>query len=188
MSKHKLIPAQHLKGQVQRLMMSALDFRHALSAATFLLEEVDWGDVRCSQEDRRRFKCYETSMVVSYGRPFSTARGIAAPLSWKQLGKEFSMSVEEKSLHEMLIKARNRTYAHSDVDHSDITASILRSKVGDGRAFDFLSVQGGEQLLFDQAQVLAIHGFLWKVRHYVDMAVQHHPAARDALPVRVIDL
>lgn len=188
MSKPKLTPEQRLQGQHHRLMMSALDFRHALSAATFLMEDVNWEIGRCTQEDRRRFKCYETSMVVSYARPFSTARGMAAPFSWKQLGRVFAMSAEENSLHEMLIDARNRTYAHSDGDHSDITASIWRSDLGKGRTFDFLSVEGGELLLFDQAQVQAIHTFLWKVRHHVDEAVQHHPAPRDALPVHLIDV
>lgn len=188
MSKPKLTPEQHLKGQLHRLMMSALDFRHALSAATFLMEDVDWKIGRGTQEDRRRFKCYETSMVVSYARPFSTARGMAAPFSWKQLGREFTMAAEEQILHEMLIDARNRTYAHSDGDHSDITALIWRSDLGGGRTFDFLSVNGGELLLFDEAQVQSIHTFIWKVRHYVDKAVQNHPAPRDALPVFPIDV
>lgn len=98
------------------------------------------------------------------------------------------MSAEENGLHEMLIDARNRTYAHSDGDHSDITASIWRSDLGKGRAFDFLSVEGGELLLFDQAQLQAIHTFLWKLRLHVDKAVQHHPAPRDALPVLLIDV
>ncbi|WP_439486611.1 hypothetical protein [Blastomonas fulva] len=175
-------------GQRHRLMMSALDFRHALSAATFLMEDVDWKGGRSTQEGRRRLKCYETSMVVSYARPFSTARGMAAPFSWKQLGREYAMSTEEKSLHEMLIDARNRIYAHSDGDRSDITASIWRSNFGHGRTFDFLSVEGGEMLLFEEAHVQAIHTFLWKVRHHIDEAVQHHPAPRDALPVRLIDI
>ena len=188
MSKPKLTPEQYQRGQLRRLMMSALDFRHALSAATFLMEDVDWELGRYTQEDRRRFKCYETSMVVSYGRPFSTARGMAASFSWKQLGREFAMSADEKILHKMLIDARNRIYAHSDDDHSDITASIWRSDLGEGRTFDFLSIEGGERLLFDQGQVQAIHTFLWKVRHYVDKAVQHHPAPRDALPILPIEL
>lgn len=188
MSKPQLTPEQHLKGQHHRLMMSALDFRHALSAATFLMQDVDWENGRSTQEDRRRFKCYETSMVVSYARPFSTARGSAAPFSWKLLRQVFPMSAEENSLHEMLIDARNRTFAHSDSDHSDITASIWRTDLGEGRTFDFLSVEGGELLVFNQAQVQAIHAFLWKVRHHVDEAVQQHPAPRDALPVHLIKL
>lgn len=188
MSKPKLTPEQYLKGQQHRLMMSSLDFRHALSAATFLLEDVDWEIGRCTQEDRRRFKCYETSMVVSYGRPFSHARGMAASFSWKQLGRDFAMSVEEKILHEMLIDARNRIYAHSDSDRSDITASIWRSDLGEGKTFDFLSIEGGELLLFDQTQVQAMHTFLWRIRYHVDKAVQHHPAARDALPILPIDV
>lgn len=98
------------------------------------------------------------------------------------------MSAEEKILHNMLIDARNRNYAHSDGDHSDIRASIWRSDLGEGRTFDFLSIEGGELLLFDQAQVQAIHTFLWKVRHHVDKAVQQHPAPRDELPILPIDV
>ncbi|WP_079731666.1 hypothetical protein [Novosphingobium mathurense] len=110
MSKPRHSPESHLKFQHDRLMMSALDFRHALSAATFLLEEVEWEGGRFSKEEQRRFKCYETSMVVSYGPPFSSARCKSAPFCWRQLGGEF----------------------------------------------------------------------VWKVRHRVDEAMQHHPAPRDA--------
>ncbi|MEW9855169.1 hypothetical protein [Novosphingobium sp. M1R2S20] len=96
------------------------------------------------------------------------------------------MSAEEKILHKMLIDARDRTYAHSDGDHSDITGSIWRSDLGEGRT-SILSMEGGELLLFDQGQVQAIHTFPWKVRHHVDKAVQHYPAPRDALPILTID-
>ncbi|GFE77833.1 hypothetical protein NTCA1_54820 [Novosphingobium sp. TCA1] len=127
-------------------------------------------------------------MVVAYARPFSSARGKAAPFSWKLLGAGFTLEPSERALHSRLIDSRNRLHAHSDDEHSDITGEILRSDLGDGRSFDFLSVFGGEWLFFDGGEVEAIHTFLWKVRSHVDKAVQNHPAPRDAFPVRKIDL
>ena len=69
----------NMRERLLRLMMSALDFRHSLSAATFLLEDCDW--LKSYQtKDIRRFRCYETTMVVAYGRPLHM-RGDAPRLS-----------------------------------------------------------------------------------------------------------
>lgn len=54
--------------KLNRLMLSGRDFQQALSAATFLYEEMD--DAR-GLPALRRLRCFETNMVVSYARPFS---------------------------------------------------------------------------------------------------------------------
>jgi hypothetical protein len=52
------------------------DFQQALSAATFLLEEVDHS-TKYPLAEIRRFRCYETAMVIAYARPFSKRKGIS---------------------------------------------------------------------------------------------------------------
>ena len=176
------IPAgQKLVGQLMRLMMSAIDFRHALSAATFLLEEGDWSKTY-NTEQMRRFKCYETTMVVAYARPFTQSRGHAAPFSWKLVRPSFLLESSEAKLHIRLLDHRNKLHAHSDSDATKIRPEIWRSDLPDGSSFDFLAISGGEQLVFEQGEVEAIHRFLWKIRHHVDLAVQSHPAPRDGIP------
>ncbi len=112
-----------LVGQLMRLMMSAIDFRHALSAATFLCEEVDWSESYRTNEIRR-FKCYETTMVVAYARPFTQARGHAGPFSWKLIKPGFKLESSEAKLHEKLLQHRNKLHAHSDSDATDIRPEI----------------------------------------------------------------
>ena len=181
------IKQKAMRGQLQRLMMSALDFRHALSAATFILEECDWSKFYAN-EDLRRFKCYETTMVVAYARPFTTARGHGAPFSWKLIKPDFEIKDSEKAIHERLCECRNQLHAHSDGAASLVHPEIWRTPLPGGRTFDFLSISGGEQLVFDQGEVKAIHKFLWKVRHHVDNAVQAHAAERDDFPVIIKDV
>lgn len=54
----------------RRLLLSLRDISHAASAATFIREDIDF-DKSYGRADLRRFMCYETTLVVSYARPFS---------------------------------------------------------------------------------------------------------------------
>ena len=51
--------------KLSRLMISGHDFQQALSATTYLLEEVD-GSVNSGLAELRRFRCCETTMVIAY--------------------------------------------------------------------------------------------------------------------------
>jgi hypothetical protein len=178
---------EKLREQLLRLIMSRLDIGHALSAATFLLEECDWTK-RHGIETMRRFKCYETTMVVAYGRPFAQSRGHTTPLRWSLLGHEFKLEPEEKALHARMMDFRNRLHAHSDGDFTRIVLEIWRTPLPDGRSFDYLAANGGETLNFEEHELSAIHIFLWKVRHHLDTAIQEHPAPRDGIPINIKDI
>lgn len=147
MQKGASIETAKLSEQLTRLMLSSIDFRHALSAATFLLEECDW-DARYRNEELRRFKCYETTLVVTYSRPFSRSRGRSAPFRWALLGKAFELLPEEKVLHDKMIELRNKLHAHSDDDFTSIEPQIWRTKLPNGANHDFRAILGGEQLYF----------------------------------------
>jgi hypothetical protein len=185
MNKPKSTPADKLHGQRLRLMMSGLDFRHALSAATFLAEECKW-ESRCSYADLRKFKCYETTLVVAYGRPFAHSRSHEPPFRWNLLGPAFTLQPDEAALHAKMLEFRNKLYAHSDGDVTRITPEIWRFSIRERETWDFLASQGGEALNFEEEEVHAIHTFLWKVRHHIDEAIQAHPAPRDGIPVRIM--
>lgn len=177
----------NMRERLLRLMMSALDFRHSFSAATFLLEDCDWTK-RYQTKELRRFRCYETTMVVAYGRPFARAKGGTAPFSWKQIKPGFQINPGELAIHDKLVEYRNKLHAHSDGDFTQIKPEIWRSKLPNGSDHDFLAILGGESLVFTESEVQAIHTFLWKVRHHVDLAVQSHQAPRDGIPVVIANL
>lgn len=179
--------AASMRAQLLRLMMSALDFRHALSAATFLLEDCDWSQ-KYRTSDLRRLRCYETTMVVAYGRPFAESRGHGAPFAWKHIKPGFELEPHEAVLHEKLMECRNKLHAHSDGDFTKIVPQIWRTEIDPGSIFDFLAILGGENLVFGEDEIAAIHTFLWKIRHHVDRAIQDHPAPRDGIPIVITDV
>ena len=185
MSKSKSTREEKEHQQLMRLAMSARDFRHALSAATFLTEECDWIK-SYSNAERRKFRCYETTMVVAYGRPFVQSRGqVAPPFNWNMV-PELELGPDERRLHEQLLTYRNKLHAHSDSDFTNMGLEIWRTPLSDGEFHDFLAVRGGESLNFEENEVDQIHRMLWKIRHHVDTALQAHPASRDGLPVIAI--
>ena len=62
----------------------------------------------------RRFRCYETTMIVAYARPFLDSRGKIPQLSFKMAGAK--LTDEQKGLHRRLLTVRNKVIAHSDTD------------------------------------------------------------------------
>lgn len=100
--------------RLRRMLLSQRDFSIASSAATFLLEDVD-EDLRYNLADLRRFRCYETAMVVAYARPFSMAKGAVHPLKKRDVG--LSGKHPFNPMHERLISYRNTIFGHSDADH-----------------------------------------------------------------------
>ena len=80
---------QHAERRRRRLLYSLNDLQQALSACSFLYECDEQGTY--SKSELRRFRCYETTLVVAYGRPFSQplAGGIP-PLSTKMIGLKLS--------------------------------------------------------------------------------------------------
>lgn len=59
---------------LKRLIIAHGDLQLALSAIIFLGEEVD-EHARYSKVELRRFKCFETTFVVAYGRAFTNSNG-----------------------------------------------------------------------------------------------------------------
>jgi hypothetical protein len=93
--------------RLQRLMISIQDFQIAGSAATFLLEDVD-ETAGYPLAELRRFRCYETTMVIAYARPFSMARGAVMPLIIMTLprfdeGMRFTYAEVERILEKLRV-------------------------------------------------------------------------------------
>jgi hypothetical protein len=100
----------HAERRRIRLLYSLGDFQLALSACQFLYE--------CDPQSRynkielRRFRCFETTLIIAYSRPFSQSEGSVPPLTLKMAKAKFTE--QEKALHRRLIRMRNKVIAHSD--------------------------------------------------------------------------
>lgn len=105
-----------------RMLISNQDFSQAFSAATFLLEEVN-EEKKYELADLRKFRCYETSLIISYARPFSQSRGQVKKLRFEDI--ETSLSKNEIRIHEKIIWLRNKLYGHSDAEFVDFQSLMI---------------------------------------------------------------
>ena len=98
-----------------RVIYSSWDFQQALSALTFLWEECDF-DEQYSSVQLRKFRCFETTAIVSFSRPFKVGRGRKA-LDLSAIG--FQFSEEEESLKDKLLRLRDKIVSHSDEEEME---------------------------------------------------------------------
>tara|TARA_R110002049_G_scaffold35531_7_gene114644 strand:+ start:3285 stop:3827 length:543 start_codon:yes stop_codon:yes gene_type:complete len=93
-----------------RIIYSSWDFQQALSALTFLCEECEF-DEKYSKIELRRFRCFETTVIVSFARPFKVGRG-KSPLELSEIG--FQFTEDEEKLKNKLLRLRDKVVSHSD--------------------------------------------------------------------------
>jgi hypothetical protein len=151
---------------LKRLMVCDADLQLSLSAATFMSEADE--DEEYDYIQLRRFKCYETAFVVAYGRAFTNSNGSKyQKLSLKKIGVD--LTPPEKELHNKIIAARNKKYAHSDLDfahtridaknielvNSDFFMHHIQSDEGLGFISDFLPFH-----IFDLIRKIQKHLYL----------------------------
>ena len=154
--------------RLNRLMLSSRDFQQALSAATFLYQDMD--EAR-SLPDWRRLRCYETNMVVAYARPFSQAHGPVKRLSLSELGAD--LNPEKEALHQRLIDHRNRLHAHSDAEFVPMSVEVWGTPMPDDRLdFEFVMPKFEEGCGFTSMEVLRVQELCHKLLHATVMATQ----------------
>jgi hypothetical protein len=125
----------HAERRRIRLLYSLGDFQLALSVCEFLYECDPQS--RYSKIELRRFRCFETSLIIAYVRPFSQSEGGVPPLTLKMAKAE--LTEQEKALHRRLIRMRNKIIAHSDREMMRMTTQTIDVPFADdeknGRAF-----------------------------------------------------
>lgn len=85
----------------------------------------------------RRFQCYETTLVVSYCRPFSESVGDFPRLSHRALGIKLSPFV--RALHDDIVDKRNKLFAHSDVGSVEyVLPALINGGDAEGSPFTTL--------------------------------------------------
>jgi hypothetical protein len=127
-----------------RLLYSLGDFQLALSAAAFL-SECD-PKANYSKIELRRFRCYETTVIMAYTRPFSQSKGEIPPLTIKMTGA--TLTGEQKELHRRLVQLRNKVVAHSDAEMMRIVSKTYPMQLNNDFEFVFLQTVFDEGLTF----------------------------------------
>lgn len=126
-----------------RLLYSLGDLQIALSAIQFLMEECEFEE-KYNKIELRRFRCFETTMIVSYARPFSESKGGVPPLSLKMAG--VTLNADQAALHRKLLKLRNKVFAHSDAEMMRMAAKPTSFEFDDGWTFNSFRVGFDEGL------------------------------------------
>ena len=109
-----------LSSEAIRHIYSLQDFQMAMSAAEFLSEL--GMDKTYSKIEMKKYKCYETTMITAYARPFSQSHGDTPKLTLSKL--QIQLSEDQMALHKELLELRNKVFAHSDGDRMRMRINI----------------------------------------------------------------
>lgn len=108
--------------QLKRVICSNWDFQQALSALTFLLEECD-SEAKYNRIQLRKFRCYETSIIISFARPFEGTRS-GDTLGLKALG--IRLDDGEHALKEKVMGLRRKVIAHSEEEYMHFMGTVIQ--------------------------------------------------------------
>ncbi|TAY14005.1 hypothetical protein [Rhizobium leguminosarum] len=135
------------RGLLNRLLIAHADLQMALSAITFLGEELD-PEAKYSKIELRRFKCFETTFIVSYGRAFTKSKGSRHDqLSLRGIGVK--LTAKERALHELIVNLRQKAYAHSDESFAHVRMDVTHMDIPGG-TFAFPHLQFDHGLEFSE--------------------------------------
>lgn len=106
--------------QLRRSLASLADLNQAAAAILLLQSEVAWNR-KYKNEELRRFRCYETTAIVAFSRPFATGRS-GVSLSLKALG--VTLTEPQKALKKKVQTLRDKIVAHTDDDWMHYKVSL----------------------------------------------------------------
>ena len=158
--------------QLIRAIYSTWDFQQALSALTFLLEDCDFTR-NYDKVSLRRFRCYESTLIVSMARPFETTRG-GTTIGLRALG--ITLSDDEKGLVARILDLRRKIVAHSAEEEMHFRSTSF--SVMDGE-FNFPHFQFSEGLHLEERELQELEVFLrslkGKLAEYFFRVAQEQP-------------
>ncbi len=147
--------------RIYRLICSVGDFRQALSAADFLLEHDN--DETYGTAELRRFKCYETALIAAYARPFSESKNGVPKLSIKMC--DVLLDEEESELHSLLLRLRNKVFAHSDFEMMRFRSNVLDLSSIVGTEHKSVFFQFDEHPLLEELEPYSVTELIRKLLH-----------------------
>jgi len=150
--------------RLKRIIYSGWDFQQSLSALTFLMEEFDSED-EYSYVELRKLKCYETSAIISFCRPFEASRN-KSTLSLKEIGVK--LTAEEKQLKNKLMFLRKKIIAHSDEDEMHFRVSTFEVNIPNGK-MNIPHAQFDEWIKLPEEDFLCFADLISKLIHAVSL-------------------
>lgn len=144
-----------------RIVYSAWDFQQALSALTFLWEECDF-EGQYSNLQLRKFRCFETTAIVSFSRPFKVGRGRQA-LDLAAIGFEFAEG--EERLRDKILRLRDKIVSHSDEEEMEYRTHSFR--IFDDSDLRMPAATFREPLYLNEEDYAALESLLHRLLHAI---------------------
>ncbi len=154
---------QALEWQRLRMLSSVGDFQLASSAVAFLAECDP--EQKYSKVELRRFRCYETTIIMAYTRPFSESKGEIPRLTLKM--SVVKLNGEQKKLHDTLMDLRNKVIAHSDAEMMRFASYAHPTTFANGFEFVLLETVFDEGLTFVGLKLITLDELISVVFHAV---------------------
>lgn len=151
--------------QLRRLAYSLWDFQQSLSALTFLVEECEF-DAKYTAVELRRFRCFESTVIISFARPFEGSRGQTA-VGLRAIG--IQLTEQEKQIQERMMKLRRKVIAHSDEDEMHFNVQLIQPMEDSEFRLPLFRFQ--ESLYLTSAEFLPLENFLRRLTHAITGAL-----------------
>lgn len=151
--------------QLRRLAYSLWDFQQSLSALTFLMEECDF-DAKYTAVELRRFRCFESTVIISFARPFEGSRGQTV-IGLRAIG--IQLTEQERQIQERLMKLRRKVVAHSDDDEMHFNVQLIQPMEDCKLRVPLLRFQ--ESLYLTSAELRPLEDFLRRLTHAITGAL-----------------
>jgi hypothetical protein len=156
--------------QLTKAIYSMWDFQQALSALTFLLEECDF-ESKYDKIKLRRFRCYESTVIIAMSKPIETTKGDVT-IGFRALGIKHSQ--DEKALLARISKLRNKVIAHSISEEMH-----FRIDTFDVDGINMPTVQFNESLLLSEEELneteLLLKKMIRGISHFIFKTAQSTP-------------
>jgi hypothetical protein len=151
--------------QLTRVIYSLWDIQQALSALTFLAEDCDF-DKEYDKVSSRRFRCYESTLIISMCRPLLKTRNYVT-LGLKALG--IKLTVKEGDLIDKVKDLRGKVIGHSAQEKMHFRTTTKKIKGVNFPIFTFnerLYLEKNEFLELDillRKMIRCMSDFIWEV-------------------------
>ena len=129
------------------------------------MEECDF-DAKYTAVELRKFRCFESTAIISFARPFERSRGQTV-VGLRAIG--VLLTEQEKKICERLMNLRRKVIAHSDEDEMHFNVELIKPMEDCEFTMPLFTFQ--ESLYLKSAELRPLETFLRRLTHAISGAL-----------------
>lgn len=114
----------------------------------------------------RRFRCFESTAIISFARPFEGSRGPTV-VGLRAIGVQLTQ--QEKQIYERVMRLRRKVVAHLDDDEMHFNVQLIQPMEGSDLQVPLFRFQ--ESLYLTFAELRPLETFLRRLTHAITSAL-----------------